>query len=113
MVVAGECHEGAWGKLSWGVAPGGTGFLKGEPVTVRYRVAGERFKLGDEPSRDFKTLCQNHGIPPWWRPRLPIFAHGKTAAYMAIIGPLGPVEAAPTDNPQRLVPQWQPIKPSP
>ena len=113
VVAAGECHEGAWGKLSWGVAPGGTGFLKGEPVTVRYRVAGERFKLGDEPSRDFKTLCQNHGIPPWWRPRLPIFSHGKTPAYMAIIGPLGPVEAAPADNPQRLVPQWQPIKPSP
>jgi len=32
---------------------------------------------------------------------------------MAIIGPLGPVEAAPADNPQRLVPQWQPIKSSP
>jgi len=112
-LVAGECHEGDWGSVSWGPATGGSGFLAGEAVRVRYRAAGERFKLGDEQSRDFKTLCQNQGIPPWWRPRLPIFLNEETPAYIPMIGALGGARIDAADNSGRLMPLWLPIKPSP
>ena len=112
-LVAGEVHEGTWGTVSWTPAPESRGFYRGEAVTVRYRTAGERFRVDGEHTRDFGTLCQAHDIPPWWRPRLPIFARNGTTSYIPVIGPLWELKEGGAGNLERLLPLWQPIKPSP
>lgn len=112
-LVAGQVYEGSWGTVTWAVAPKNRGFYRGETVTVRYRAAGERFRMDAEHTRDFGTLCQAHDIPPWWRSRLPIFARDGTTSYIPVIGSLWELNQGAPAHSERLLPQWQPIKPSP
>jgi len=72
--------------------PGGLGELRLEGarpawfpeagVEVRFRHQGFRCRpAGREGSRSFKRLCQELGIPPWLRPRLPlVVVRGQLAA---------------------------------
>ena len=44
-------------------------------VTLEFRQGGERIRLaGSSQSTSLKKLLQEEGVPPWWRPRLPLAA---------------------------------------
>jgi tRNA(Ile)-lysidine synthase len=112
-LVAGESCEVGGGEITWVRESGSRGFYPGEAVSVRYRGVGERFRRAGAHTGDFGTLCQAYDIPPWWRSRLPIFCRGETPLYIPLIGQLWEREYDEKDCSQRLVPLWQPIKPSP
>ncbi len=49
-----------------------------EPLLVRSRRGGERIALpGREGSRSVKKLLQEAGVPPWWRPHVPLIWQGN------------------------------------
>lgn len=56
--------------------PAGLGQLSSDqpqPMQVRFATGGERIKpAGDAHTRTLRLLCQQAGIPPWWRLRLPL-----------------------------------------
>ena len=111
-LIAGEPCAGAWGAVSWGPGPDGVGFKRGEAVNVRYRFAGEGFKLDPQQTRDFASLCQIRNIPPWWRSRLPIYCRDEVPLYIPVIGSLWGLKGGESDASEGLVPLWQPIKSS-
>ncbi len=41
-------------------------------LELRLRSGGERLAGKDGRHRDLKKLCQERGIPPWWRGRMPL-----------------------------------------
>lgn len=52
-------------------------WLAREPLTVRSRRGGERMTLpGRKGSRSVKKLLQEAGVPPWWRPHVPLIWQG-------------------------------------
>lgn len=47
------------------------------PVTVRYRLGGERLRpSGDRHTRELRDLFQAAAVPPWERPRVPLVEDG-------------------------------------
>lgn len=55
-----------------------------EPVTLRLAREGERLQLaGHARHRTLKNLCQQAGIPPWLRRRLPVVLYGDATAAIA------------------------------
>ena len=46
--------------------------LVGKQVVVRCRQGGETIKLPGRPSKSVKALCQEQGIPPWQRNKIPL-----------------------------------------
>lgn len=56
-------------------------------VVIRPRQGGERLRLRPlSPSRSLKNLCQETGIPPWLRPRLPLLHVGQDLAWVGGLG---------------------------
>ncbi|UCC15613.1 MAG: tRNA lysidine(34) synthetase TilS [Gammaproteobacteria bacterium] len=52
-------------------------WLEDGPLEVRFRSGGERFRpAGYASSKSLKQLLQEAGIPPWWRPMVPLVYHG-------------------------------------
>lgn len=80
----------AGGRLSFARAIG-TGVslarIEGMTVTVRTRRGGERLRPDcRRPRRELKKLCQEQGIPPWERDRLPLLYVGSELAWVARLG---------------------------
>ncbi len=61
--------------------------LEGATVTVRKRAGGERLRPDcKRPRREVKKLCQEQGIPPWERDRLPMLYVGSQLAWVGHLG---------------------------
>lgn len=76
-----------------------------EPVTVRVRMGGERFRPhSGRPGRSLKNLFQENGIPPWQRDSIPLLYCGERLIWVPGIG-LDPAYQAGTG----LVPRWEAI----
>ncbi|MBY0578563.1 MAG: tRNA lysidine(34) synthetase TilS [Burkholderiales bacterium] len=74
-----------------------------EPVTIRVREGGERFRpYSDRPVRRLKNLFQENGIPPWQRDSLPLLYCGEHLIWVSGIG-LDPEYRAD----KGLVPRWE------
>lgn len=73
------------------------------------RFAGLRLRLAmNRPPRSFKNLCQEAGIPPWMRDRLPVLEIDGRVAWIGGVG----VDAAFACPPQAegVLPEWLPIR---
>lgn len=70
LVVAQDL-AGDWGELQWRVSASST-LQRGAKVNLRQPLAGERFALAGRRHKSFKRLCQEAGVPPWWRDRLAV-----------------------------------------
>lgn len=81
--------------------------LAGSPVVLTGPWPGLRLRLGPgRPTRSFKNLCQEAGLPSWWRDHLPVLRVGEAAAW---IGGLGvAAEFACGAEAMGLVPNWSP-----
>ena len=76
-----------------------------EPVTVRVREGGERFRSAqNRPEKSLKNLFQECGIPPWQRSRLPLLYCGERLVWVPGIG-LDPQYRAQ----KGWLPRWEPI----
>ncbi|MGC3961758.1 MAG: tRNA lysidine(34) synthetase TilS [Rhodocyclaceae bacterium] len=59
------------------------------------------------PSRSFRLLCQEGGIPPWWRDRLPVLR--DPAGVVVWVGGLGAsVDSAAADGLSGWIVRWEP-----
>ena len=72
------------------VLPAGIGRLRWDgsgrwpTLTVRFRTGGERIRLpGAAGTQSVKKLCQEQGIPPWERARLPLLYAGDELVAVA------------------------------
>lgn len=83
--------------LAWG--EGRLDFLRGEagirlatdPVAAglvfRPREGGERMRLAaSRPTRSLRQLCQEAGIPPWWRDALPMLWQDESLLWIGGVG---------------------------
>jgi len=71
------------------------------------RRGGERIRLeASRPTRTVKNLLQEHGVPPWLRPRLPLLFHGEVLVWVPGVGVAADYRALP-EGPGR-VPEWLP-----
>lgn len=62
-------------------------WLRAEALVLRLRRGRERLQLlAEAPSRSLKNLYQEHGIPAWERPRLPLVWRGTQLVYAAGLG---------------------------
>lgn len=73
-------------------------------LTTRWEGMGLRVGPG-RPRRMFRKLCQDLGVPPWWRDRLPVLCLDGQVAWVGEIGVAGGFECAP-DEPG-VVLSWQ------
>lgn len=67
------------------------GFAVGDGVSVAYefrsRKGGECLSLGPgRPRRSLQHLCQDAGIPAWWRDELPLLWRGDELVWVAGVG---------------------------
>ena len=62
---------GDWCEVRWRVSANSR-LQRGAQLTLRPPVAGERFALPGCRHKSFKQLCQEAGVPPWWRERLAV-----------------------------------------
>ncbi|MDX9837318.1 MAG: tRNA lysidine(34) synthetase TilS [Azoarcus sp.] len=72
------------------------------------RSAGLRMRLAaGRPSRTFKNLCQEAGIPAWMRDRLPVLEVDGKVAWIGGVG----IDAAFACSPEGegLAPEWQSV----
>jgi tRNA(Ile)-lysidine synthase len=61
--------------------------LSAQPVIVRVRQGGERFRPHPQrPRRSLKNLLQEARVPPWLRDRLPFLFVDETLVYVPCIG---------------------------
>ena len=61
--------------------------LSAQPVIVRVRQGGERFRPHPQrPRRSLKNLLREARVPPWLRDRLPLLFVGETLVYVPCIG---------------------------
>ncbi len=61
--------------------------LSAQPVSVRVRQGGERFRPHpNRPRHSLKNLLQEARVPPWLRDRLPLLFAGDTLVYVPGIG---------------------------
>lgn len=63
-----------------------------EALRVRLRRGGERCAAGGH-HRTLKALCQERGIPPWLRPRIPLVYAGERLVAVAGVAACGPPPA--------------------
>ncbi len=108
-IKAGDDLAGPWGVIIWQPAEEGGGLPVGHPCTVRTRVEGERLGPLNGANRPFKQLCQERGVPPWWRECLPLLVMPETGKplFAPALGNLSGFEDAPltAENP-RVKPVW-------
>lgn len=71
-------------------------WLTGQPLQLRGRTGGERLQLAlNRPSRSLKNLYQEHAVPAWLRPRLPLLYAGDQLLLAAGLGSDARVGALP------------------
>ncbi len=100
----------AWGGVLKFVAVAGEGFdpewLRAEPLQVRGRGGGERFKPHPaRPSKTLKRLFQDAGIAEFERGRLPLLWRAGELIYVAGLG--ADVRFTDRDG-ERIVIEWEP-----
>ncbi|MFT7286286.1 MAG: tRNA(Ile)-lysidine synthase [Halieaceae bacterium] len=99
----GECLEHpAFGRVSVEARGAGPPAVS---LSLCFRRGGERLLLADGAHHRFKTLCQERGIPPWWRARLPLLYAGEELLA------LGPFLNARSATAEQLVLSWDPPLP--
>jgi tRNA(Ile)-lysidine synthase len=82
--------------LAAGGVPGGAA------LTLRPRRGGERLRRADGTHLDLKTLFQTLGVPPFWRPRVPLlFAGDELLA-------VGPWRRAAVADAAGIALRWEP-----
>lgn len=89
--VVGNDMRGPWGTIVW-TAASKRGLRAGEEVQVRYRLPQEKVAPLGGVHKDFGQLCQERGVPPWWRQRLPIITCQGVPVWAPGIGLLGGAE---------------------
>ncbi|ANQ84055.1 putative tRNA(Ile)-lysidine synthetase [Azoarcus olearius] len=99
-----------WGAGQVRLSQGGGGaalrVAAGEAMLAR-PAPGLRMRLGPaRPTRSFKNLCQEAGIPPWLRPRLPVLWVAGEPAWIGGIGIAAQFQCA--EGEQGVVPAWVP-----
>ncbi|MDH5264022.1 MAG: tRNA lysidine(34) synthetase TilS, partial [Betaproteobacteria bacterium] len=71
------------------------------------RAGGERIRLREGgPTRTLKNLLQEHAVPVWRRPRLPLLFEGDTLVWVPGIGVAADYRARPATP--GLTPAWLP-----
>jgi tRNA(Ile)-lysidine synthase len=84
----------------------GSGLASAAPLTVRYRLGGERLRpAGRQHTRSLKKLFQEAGIPPWCRARLPLLYRGD--ALVAVAGLWVAAEHAAAPGTRGWQPHWE------
>lgn len=64
-----------------------TGWLRQQSLGIAHRSGGEKLKLApNRPTRTLKHHCQNIGIPPWERTKLPVVRAGDKLIFVAGVG---------------------------
>ncbi|WP_225984652.1 tRNA lysidine(34) synthetase TilS [Noviherbaspirillum aerium] len=82
-------------------------WLRGQSLQLRFRLAGDRLKLGaNRPTRSLKQHYQALGIPHWERERLPVVTAGGRMLYAGGIGMHWHDEAPGSENGMAL--RWVP-----
>jgi tRNA(Ile)-lysidine synthase len=80
--------------------------LAGQPLTIRFRRGGERFRLQGRSQRQaLKKLLQEVGVPPWERERLPLLYCGEQLAAVARLGVSADFAACPQQ--EGIILTWQ------
>lgn len=75
-------------------------------VLIRPRAAGDRLRPhAHGPQRSLKNLCQEHAVPPWLRPRLPLIQIGPNPAWAAGLGQDAGYHCQPGEPGWQI--QWQ------
>jgi len=105
--VVGSDIQASWGTLVW-VEHEDQGLRPGSQVQFRNRLPGEKVAPIGGIQRDFGQLCQERGVPPWWRERLPIMACEGVAAWAPGLGLLEGVEPLLDRAGNGLMPSWRP-----
>lgn len=78
---------GGAGRLDFRFVEGQGVSLAGEPVLIRHRQAGDRMRLRPgQMQRPLKDLLRESGIPPWFRPWLPVAEVDGRVAWVAGLG---------------------------
>ena len=76
-----------------------------EFLELRTRQGGEHLRLGaDRPQRTLKALCQEAGLPQWWREQLPLLWRGEALLWVGGVGPAASVRCAPGEFGWRI--EW-------
>ena len=105
-----EIPVASWGGVLKFTVVSGEGFdpdwLRAEPLEVRPRGGGERFKPHPtRPSKTLKRLFQDAGIAEFERGRLPLLWRDGELIYVAGLG----ADVRFTDrNGERIVIEWEP-----
>lgn len=76
-------------------------------ITISARADGDRLRpRAGGPSRAFKALAQEAGVPPWMRPRLPVLRLEGRPCWVAELGIDSALACAADEI--GLVPSWRP-----
>jgi len=86
-VTVGQPVTLAGGQLSW-LEADGDGLPAGLTGQCRPISPSMRLPSGGGIHKSVKQLCQEHGVPPWWRDRLPLLCFADEPYWLPIIGPL-------------------------
>lgn len=79
------CIEGEIDSVQWASAAC-------EGLEFRARSGGERMRLAPgRPTRSFRQLCQEAGIPAWWRDALPMLWRGEELLWIGGVGATSPL----------------------
>ncbi|MBS1208622.1 MAG: tRNA(Ile)-lysidine synthetase [Proteobacteria bacterium] len=88
-----------WGRGELYFVPAvGAGALRLDPATacfqIRLRAGGECLRLSaNRPTRSFKQLSQENGIPPWWREQVPMLWRADELVWIGGVGGAASVRA--------------------
>lgn len=65
-------------------------------LELRPRRGGEQMRLAENrPRRSFKALCQEAGLPVWWRDEIPLLWRGDELLWIGGVGVAAEAAAAP------------------
>ena len=71
------------------------------------REGGERIRLeARRPTRTLKNLLQEHGVPAWQRPIMPLLFHGDELVWVPLVGVAADHRCPPGEA--GLIPFWSP-----
>ena len=71
------------------------------------RAGGERIRLeANRPTRTLKNLLQEHGVPAWQRPAMPLLFHDDELVWVPFVGVAADHRCPPRE--EGLVPFWSP-----
>lgn len=98
---------GAAGRMVFLPADGGGVSLAGDRVLIRHRQAGDRMRpRAGGMRRSLKDLLRESGIPPWYRPWLPVVEVDGRVAWVAGLGAAAEFQAGAAAPAWTIV--WEP-----